>query len=287
MPSGPGTEERFFRYRLHLEDGSDAGEATYAQMIHPGDEIHLGAGRRFRVLDVVPFEEGGRVAVRRAATDRGGVMDEEDTQPSEEEIAAHRDDGYRAVGRYVVVFSQMLQEMRLQMAVRLQDTATYGGRESAREICKAFFGICQQLGTHDPDEAKTAVRLRELVMQEIAKRDEVAHAEWIPGAWAKTGLEEGGMSPSEPVPPHGYRTSKAGEFFLVDDDLDARSDEIERLTKLLREYGRVCFGMHPLQFDEKTQRVNEKALRVSDVVRLEHGRLVLGPKALVFPRDPV
>ena len=33
------------------------GEATYAQMIHLGDEIHLGAGQRFRVLDVVPFEE--------------------------------------------------------------------------------------------------------------------------------------------------------------------------------------------------------------------------------------
>ena len=26
-------------------------------MIHIGDEIHLGAGQRFRVLDVVPFEE--------------------------------------------------------------------------------------------------------------------------------------------------------------------------------------------------------------------------------------
>jgi hypothetical protein len=26
-------------------------------MIHPGDEIHLGAGQRFRVIDVVPFEE--------------------------------------------------------------------------------------------------------------------------------------------------------------------------------------------------------------------------------------
>jgi hypothetical protein len=46
-----------FRYRVHLEDGSDLGEATYAQMIHLGDEIHLGAGQRFRVLDVVPFEE--------------------------------------------------------------------------------------------------------------------------------------------------------------------------------------------------------------------------------------
>jgi hypothetical protein len=46
-----------FRYRLHLEDGSDAGKATYAQMIQPGDEVHVGAGQRFRVVDVVPFEE--------------------------------------------------------------------------------------------------------------------------------------------------------------------------------------------------------------------------------------
>ena len=46
-----------FRYRVHLEDGSDAGEATYAQMIHTGDEIHRGAGQRFRVVDFVPFEE--------------------------------------------------------------------------------------------------------------------------------------------------------------------------------------------------------------------------------------
>jgi hypothetical protein len=42
---------------LHLEDGSDAGEATYAVLIHPGDEIHVGAGQRFRALDVVSFEE--------------------------------------------------------------------------------------------------------------------------------------------------------------------------------------------------------------------------------------
>jgi hypothetical protein len=46
-----------FRYVLHFEDGSDAGEATYAQMIHLGDEIHLGAGQRFRVVDLVTFDE--------------------------------------------------------------------------------------------------------------------------------------------------------------------------------------------------------------------------------------
>jgi hypothetical protein len=59
-----------FRYRLHLEDGSDAGEATYAQMIKPGEEILLGAGRRVRVLDVVPFRGRGRVAVRRPTPGR-------------------------------------------------------------------------------------------------------------------------------------------------------------------------------------------------------------------------
>jgi hypothetical protein len=46
-----------FRYRLHSPDGDDLGEATYAMMIKPREEIHLAAGRRFRVLDVVPFDE--------------------------------------------------------------------------------------------------------------------------------------------------------------------------------------------------------------------------------------
>jgi len=46
-----------FRYRLHTPDG-DVGEATYAVMIKPGEEILFGNGRRFRVLDVVPFDEG-------------------------------------------------------------------------------------------------------------------------------------------------------------------------------------------------------------------------------------
>jgi hypothetical protein len=46
-----------FRYRLHSRDGDDLGEATYAVLIKPSEEIHLGAGQRFRVLDVVTFDE--------------------------------------------------------------------------------------------------------------------------------------------------------------------------------------------------------------------------------------
>jgi hypothetical protein len=46
-----------FRYRLHTPDGDDLGEATYAMMIKPGEEIIADKNQRFVVLDVVPFEE--------------------------------------------------------------------------------------------------------------------------------------------------------------------------------------------------------------------------------------
>jgi hypothetical protein len=61
-----------FRYRLHSPDGDDLGEAPYAMMIKPGEEIIAGNNERFRVVDVVP-RRGGGLAVRRAATGRGRV----------------------------------------------------------------------------------------------------------------------------------------------------------------------------------------------------------------------
>ena len=54
----PRNGGEMFRYRLHSPDGDDLGEATYAQMmIHPDEEIIAASNQRFRVLDVVPFEE--------------------------------------------------------------------------------------------------------------------------------------------------------------------------------------------------------------------------------------
>jgi hypothetical protein len=41
-----------FKYRLYLEDGSEVGDAAYADNVNPGDEIMLGPGRFVRVLDV-------------------------------------------------------------------------------------------------------------------------------------------------------------------------------------------------------------------------------------------
>jgi hypothetical protein len=46
-----------FRYRLYMPDGDEIGEATYAMMIQPGEEIIADKNQWFRVLDVVPFDE--------------------------------------------------------------------------------------------------------------------------------------------------------------------------------------------------------------------------------------
>jgi hypothetical protein len=46
-----------FRYRLHSPDGDDLGEATYAMMIKPGEEIIAGSNEHYRVVAVVPVDE--------------------------------------------------------------------------------------------------------------------------------------------------------------------------------------------------------------------------------------
>jgi len=46
-----------FNYRLHLADGSDVYDATFAVMIYPGEEIIAGDNEHFRVLELVPIEE--------------------------------------------------------------------------------------------------------------------------------------------------------------------------------------------------------------------------------------
>jgi hypothetical protein len=46
-----------FRYKMHYEDGSEAGDAAYADNVNPGDELMLGPGKFVKVLDVVPVED--------------------------------------------------------------------------------------------------------------------------------------------------------------------------------------------------------------------------------------
>lgn len=45
-----------FRYRLHLSDGTELGDATYAMQIVAGETIHFGVAR-FEVLRLVDLSD--------------------------------------------------------------------------------------------------------------------------------------------------------------------------------------------------------------------------------------
>ncbi len=114
-----------YTYRLHLADGTDAGTATYAVLVPP----RRGDPRRQR--PAVPrarccaVRGGGRVAVRRAAAGRGCVVAENDRGSSEQEPKAHRDEGYPALGRYLVALSGMVSLTREQMDFFAQATGSH------------------------------------------------------------------------------------------------------------------------------------------------------------------
>jgi hypothetical protein len=46
-----------FRYKIHYADGSEAGDAAYADSVNVGETVMLGPGKTVRVLDVVPVDD--------------------------------------------------------------------------------------------------------------------------------------------------------------------------------------------------------------------------------------
>jgi len=46
-----------FTYKVFSPDGYELGEATYLEMIDPGEEIHIARGLRYLVRKVVVFSD--------------------------------------------------------------------------------------------------------------------------------------------------------------------------------------------------------------------------------------
>jgi hypothetical protein len=196
---------------------------------------------------------------------------------------AQREEGYRAIGRFVAVFSQLIVEMRTLMLLRLQRrgdpprliSLPFGG-VTAEPITNAFFAMCRMLMDHEKDELETAAKLRTEVMEAIKLRNGVVHGDWYVGYGS---IPVG--NPPQLVEPWAERTTPSrttDPFKPVAVDLDGESDAMERLALLVVEYGRVCFGRHYLQ------RAGRGGVRVREVVairKVKHrkSKVVPGPKA--------
>jgi hypothetical protein len=70
----PAPDRRtIFNYRLHSPDGDDLGEATYPGRVKIGEELFFGGSRRFRVLDVMIYDEEDESPFVGLPEGRGGL----------------------------------------------------------------------------------------------------------------------------------------------------------------------------------------------------------------------
>jgi hypothetical protein len=179
------------------------------------------------------------------------------------DAGAREDDAYRAVGRYVVGFSRLVAYMRAGMEYHLavdedrMAAALALGESTAHQIANAFFSVCEHIKELDEEEEKIAGRLRKGVLEEIKRRNDFAHGDWVLGDMAEA-LEHPVLSRVKPA-------RKSGPVDRRDvpiADIDAASDEVYELRQKVSEFGAICLGTHPFRLD------SGESFRVRDVLGL-------------------
>jgi hypothetical protein len=192
-------------------------------------------------------------------------------EPTEQQIAAHRNDGYRRVGRFMVVFSQLIVRMYNPMWPQLR--AGPEKRISEQVVANEFFADCKRKMPHDKTEKRASKALQTQVDAAIELRRAVAHWSWEVGYWSRTGGQAAVTAVAPFAIPFGGGGMGWAETWLRA-DLDHEADQLVRLVNLVSQYGDVCYGTHGRQLAGQT-------LRVDDVLRLDpSGKPAGGPYAL-------
>ena len=184
----------------------------------------------------------------------------------------HRDDGYRALGRYFTEFSELVSVMETAMVGYVRDQGVEHsvaplpfGALTADPMTAVFFDMAAKLHDHNEKERRIAKKLRQRVRDTFPFRNDAAHGTWIiDGARLQDG------SSPVPEPPTLLRTKPgrgSGSLITVTADLDARADEIRLLQPYLHQYSFVCFK-------------KGEGLTICDFVRLsDDGDLIPGPRS--------
>ncbi len=177
-------------------------------------------------------------------------------------------EAYRAIGRYVVTFSHLVFAMRSAIEQRLMGGRTgYHlvqlaiGEVTATPLANSFFGMCsEEAKLEDDADRKIARTLKQNVMDEINRLNDIAHGDWWPGVTEGSptlrpptlvrlkpgrgnfpvrrpwrGVEE---EVADPIVGTAARTVHSYAI----EDLDALSDSVLELTRVTAEFGSICMA---------------------------------------------
>jgi hypothetical protein len=177
--------------------------------------------------------------------------------PSEEEFQAARNDAFRAIGRYVAVFSELIRGMREQVALHAAKDAVASWRALTIEIAlgemqalpmsHAFFGLAIEAAKFEPDDPgkKIASLLAEETEKTIRTRNDIAHGDWHVGYVA---FRDGDRGDITTLPRWLIRVlahDKEGPFKRLNysvEKLDQLTDDMLRLLGTIDEFGKLAFG---------------------------------------------
>ncbi len=196
------------------------------------------------------------------------------------------DDAFRAIGRYVVEFSQLLREMREMVAWYVAGGLVDSdipnmllGEATAQVISNAFFGMCRMASELDEKEKKVASTLRNELTKAIEARNDIAHGDWWVGMWEFRNARPGGkLETPKRLDPRLVRTLPARSegpqkvLSLSTADLDAMTNRLLELTTLIVEYGKLALQLpvHGLRENDESY-PSVKEFRVRDVLVVTGG----------------
>ena len=182
------------------------------------------------------------------------------------------DDAYRAIGRYVVAFAEMVREMRTSIGYYiaggtrwiLVDMAL--GEATAQPISAAFFSLCRDAGEFTKAEGEVAEALSKAVGKTIRERNDIAHGDWTVGATVL-----GGDQHLQTMPPRLVRsTPREKKPYKIESmspsEIDQRTDRLIELLNMVDEFGRLALGLPvmPLKPDGDS-RISKGEFKVGDV----------------------
>jgi hypothetical protein len=184
------------------------------------------------------------------------------------------DDAYRAIGRYIVVFSELVRMMRMETADFVGGSGRWLlvdiilGEAQAKPITDAFFGMCRHAADYTKPEGKVASALKKGVMRTITDRNDIAHGDWHVGYV----LHDAENKAHTTMPPYLRRihpTREAGAYKnreLTVQEIDRMTDKLLELLTTVAEFGKLALGL-PLQRinPDGSSSVSRGEFRVGDI----------------------
>jgi hypothetical protein len=184
-----------------------------------------------------------------------------------------RDEAYRAIGRYTVAFSFLVEWMRRLIASRITEEASRErrvlnltlGSLMARQLADPFFAMCRDATNLNENEQVIAKQLRGEVEKEIERRNRIVHGDWrIP-----QGVKIGEAAPANVLVV--VRASRRENPYIVEEltvpQIDDICDVVENLWFAVKEFGEICTrqGEHYADRDPPA--------RVEDYLGIEDGHV--------------